>query len=192
MGMMPKVIAVLVLAAAGAWYMGLVPEDKLKEAQDALESTVDKVKQEVDKRIPDTEGPKPRPERKPKARPKETPAKETPQAPAKTTEQPAKPVDDVKVPLPKVVVRSKSGVQLANSYFVKGSVENKGGADAANVKVTVTFKGASGDTIAEVEARCPKTVAAGARAKYEAAVTDAQAEQTEEFEVRVEFSGDED
>jgi hypothetical protein len=45
----------------------------------------------------------------------------------------------------------------------------------------VTFKDSDGGTVATVEARCPTTLEAGKRAKYEAAVAGADAERVDSF-----------
>lgn len=175
-GVLLPIVIVLVLIAAAAWYFGLVPD----EAKKAVESTVQDVRKEVEKRVPtdDPEAPTVTPRTsKPPAR---NPAKaKRPVARPKETKVPDPPA----APLPNVVVSSKSGAATSNTFFVKGKIENTGTVEATGVKVVVTFKDSDGGRVATVEARCPPTLEAGKRAKYEAAVAGADAERVDGFSV---------
>ncbi len=177
-----KIVVVLVVALAGAWYFDLLPgsaSDAIDEGLDAVEDKIQETRRDVESL--DDERPQRRPA-KPKA---ERPAK--PKAKAPTKAKPARPAGKTEAPSkPDVVVHSKSSAALSTSYMVKGKIKNKGGADATGVKVVVTFKGASG-VVATVNARCPTELAAGKTAKYEAAVAGDDAEGIEDFEVSAVF-----
>ena len=97
--------------------------------------------------------------------------------------------DDAPPPVAKVVIRGKSGAPMGSAYLVKGKVRNEGGARASAISVRVIFKGPAGAAIAEVEARCPRTLEPGASGAYEAAVSGERAEQVEGFTVDVTFEG---
>lgn len=188
-GNMGLIVVVLLLAVGGAWYFDLLPgeaKEALEDARDAVETNIEDVRREVGGDDSD-ERPRPTPTKKaPKSRaPKKeaTKTKATKPAPRPT---PKAESDAPPLPVPDVVVSSKSGVLIGSAYLVKGKVKNTGGAEASRVRVVVTFLG-TGGALTEVEAACPSTLAAGKTARYEAAVTGDTAQAVDSFTVKATF-----
>jgi len=182
---LPKLVLVVLILAGGAYYLGLVGSDTVKEAQEAAE----KLQAEVEKRTGGGE------EAAPTAARGEAPAAKSPRQPPREpspSPDPAKPQGEAAPsPRPRVEVGSKMGWAVGSAYRVKGKVENTGGAKATEIKVHVIFHDAQDRVLARYEAECESTsLAPGGSARFESAIAGAEAKQVDDFEVQVEFSGD--
>lgn len=183
-GLAGPVAIILIVVVAGAWWLGYVPD----EAKKAVESTVDNVRKEVEKHVPDDDAPETQPKLKNNPKNAKPPTPKPTATPTRTPTPDPEPLNEApKIPLPKVVVSSKSGAATSNTYFVKGKVKNTGGADANGVTVKVTFRDVAGKKIAAVEARCKTELAAGKTTKFEAAVAGEQAAKVDGFTVEADW-----
>lgn len=184
---LPKLALVLLILAGGAYYLGLVGDDTVKEAQEAAQQAAERLQAEVEQRTGGGEETAPSPARS-EASAAKTQRPRPPAQPRRSPE-PEERGEPAPAPRPQVEVASKMGWAVGSAYRVKGKLENTGGARARKIKVHVVFHDAQDRVLARYEAECGvESLEPGGSARFESAIAGREAEQVDDFEVEVEFS----